>query len=61
MKGLSLKNRRTRERRERAGERLLQQLKNGTKTTKEGEVPLTKEDEKRIRKELATIDERTGR
>lgn len=60
MKGLRPKNRRTRERRERAADRLTQQLKDGTKTTKEGKVPLTPTDEKRIRKELTTLSARTG-
>lgn len=61
MKGLRPHNRRTRERRERAEQRLLNQLKDGTKPTKEGNVPLTPTDEKRIRKEIATLGTRTGK
>jgi hypothetical protein len=60
MKGLRLKLRKSYDRRERVVERLEKQLKDGTKTTKEGQVPLTPTDEKRIKKERAVLGQRTG-
>lgn len=74
MKGPRLKSRRVRERRERVFDRLQDQLKTGKKPMKagegttvnafvsfKGEVPLTPTDEKRIKKELATLASRTGK
>ena len=40
--------------------RLEAQLKSGVKNTKEGEVPLTDQDIKRINKEMQTLKERLG-
>jgi len=56
-----LKNRRAKERRERVIQRLEKQLKDGVKTNgKTQGANLTPSDEKRIKKELTTLTQRTG-
>lgn len=62
MKGPRLKSRRVREKRERVITRLEAQLKSGIKTNgKDQGAQLTPTDEKRIKKELATLASRTGK
>lgn len=56
-----LKNRRAKERRERVIQRLEKQLKDGVKTNgKTQGANLIPSDEKRIKKELTTLTQRTG-